>query len=125
MTESGHGQRILCPEADEALSELSRLLWSALGRARLYAGPHVAQDELVRRQITLATAAEELAERWKIEGCKAFDGADTPAEIAEAAGILRCALELSHLLDTLMPEMRAGEDDHARMADRRRQGDRP
>jgi hypothetical protein len=68
----------------------------------------IAADELVRRQITtLATAARELAERWKVDGCKAFDEGDTPAEIAEAAGILRCALELSHLLDTLKPEMRA------------------
>ena len=48
-----------------------------------------------------ATAIRELAERWKVDGCKAFDEADTPAGVAEAAGKLRCALELSHLLDAL------------------------
>ena len=80
------------------------MLESALDRARLYAGPHVALDEGVRRRITLAMAVQELAERWKIDGCKRFDEGDSPPEVAEAAGILRCALELSHLLDTLTPD---------------------
>jgi hypothetical protein len=97
------------------------------GSRTAYSGPHVANDELVRRQVTLATAAQELAERWRIEGCKAFDEGDTPAEVAEAAGILRCALELSHLLDTLMPEMRAGAPDRGEIfsfASERREGPR-
>ena len=48
---------------------------------------------------TLATAVRQLADRWKLEGCKAFDEGKTPAEVAEAAGQLRCWLELSQLLD--------------------------
>jgi hypothetical protein len=50
---------------------------------------------------TLATVVRRLADRWKFEGCKAFDEGCTPAEVAEAAGRLRCALELAQLLDTL------------------------
>ena len=80
----------------------------------------------MRRQITtLAAAVRELAQRWKIDGCKAFDEGDTPAEVAEAAGILRCALELSHLLDTLKPAMRASAPEQAEIgsfASQRRAG---
>jgi hypothetical protein len=50
----------------------------------------------------LAVAVRELAERWELEGAKAFDDGDTPAEVAEAAGKLSCALELSNVLDTLV-----------------------
>jgi hypothetical protein len=48
---------------------------------------------------TLTTAIRELVERWKREGCKAFDEGKTPAEVGAAAGKLRCAMELSQLLD--------------------------
>ena len=48
---------------------------------------------------TLVTAVRELIERWKREGCEAFDKGTTPAEIAAAAGKLSCALELSQLLE--------------------------
>ena len=68
-------------------------------------------------------AIRDLAERWKIEGCRKFDDTSSPAEVAEAAGQLRCALELSGLLDATRPEPRAlaavGVRAHA--AERRRQ----
>jgi hypothetical protein len=72
----------------------------------------------VLRQVrTLATAVRELADRWKNEGCKAFDEGNTPAEVAEAAGRLRCALELSQLLEALErhrpSDMRGGAPDQA------------
>ena len=80
---------------------------NARGRAWLYVGPTVAPDQLVQRRLrALSMAIQELSERWNIEGCEAFDTADTPAKVAEAVGMLRCALELSQLLDTLEPEMR-------------------
>jgi len=51
--------------------------------------------------MTLKRAVRDLAERWKREGCKEFDEADNPVEVAEAARQLRCAMELSQLLDRL------------------------
>jgi hypothetical protein len=59
---------------------------------------------------TFAAAVRTLAERWTAEGSKAFDEGNTPVEIAEAAGKLRGALELSQLLDAF------GDDRHERAA---------
>lgn len=49
---------------------------------------------------TWLAAVRNLTERWRREGCAAFDQANTPLEVAEAAKQLRCALELSQLLDS-------------------------
>ena len=68
-------------------------------------------------------AIRDLAVRWTIEGCRKFDDASSPAEVAEAAGQLRCALELSGLLDATRPEHRAlaAVGVRANAAERRRQ----
>jgi hypothetical protein len=55
---------------------------------------------------TLAIAVRQLAEQWRVEGCKKFDDGNTPTEVAEAAGKLRCALELSELLKVLERDTR-------------------
>ena len=49
----------------------------------------------------LKRPVRDLAERWKSEGCKEFDEADNPVEVAEAARQLRCAMQLSQLVDRL------------------------
>ena len=51
-------------------------------------------------------AIRDLAVRWTIEGCRKFDDASSPAEVAEAAGQLRCAVELFQLLNATIPERR-------------------
>ena len=93
-----------------------------------------ATSELARRlpadpmNTWLAAVRPDLAEQWKREGCAAFDQANTPLEVAEAATQLRCALELSQLLDsqrspkrerisaTLRENVRTNNRRHARPA---------
>ena len=68
-------------------------------------------------------AIRDLAVRWTIEGCRKFDDASSPAEVAEAAGQLRCALELFQVVNATIPERRglAAVGVRANAAERRRQ----